>query len=970
MNVAVVGLAVRVPGAGSPEQFWDNLVAGRVSLPGTGPDGVPVAGRPPRVREFDDGLFGLSAAQAAATDPQHRVLTELAWEALERAGIDTTRSSDVVGVFAGSGPDTYLHRNVLPAADVVRVTGEQQVRLGNDRDFLATGLSYRLGFTGPSMTVQTACSTSLVAVHQAVRALLTYECDVALAGGVTVQLPLAGRYTPVEGGITAADGRCRPFTEGSGGTVPAGGAGVVVLRRAADVRPGEPVLAHIVGTAVNNDGADRMSLVAPSPRGQAAVLREALEVAGLTGADVGFVETHGTGTALGDRVELSALAEVYRGGRCALGAVKANVGHTDTAAGVVGLVKAVLALHHGIVPPTPRQPGDGPDVELGPDLFLPREAVAWPAGSPRRAAVSSFGLGGTNAHVVLADPAAADQESATPPTDGTAEPSRESAETRTEPADLSPVVLSAATEEALREQGRRLAAWLDTGSTPLPEVAAALWHHRRQLTWRWAGVAGDRGSLRTRLSELDGVREAVPEPGFALLLPGQGGRVAGIGMLRHDGFRRAFHLAADAVREGGGPVLHDLADWSPDDRRFGRTAVVQPLLFALQWAALGTLADRGLRPDLLLGHSVGELVAAAHAGVFSFADAARAVVARGAVMEAAPAGAMVAVRLGEEEARALADGHAVEVCVVNAPDNTVLGGRPAAVEAVVRRCRERGVQATRLSAGHAFHSVDMAEAAEEFTRFLTTIPLSAPRHVVLSNTTGDVLTADQATDPAYWGAQVRRTVRFHDCVRALLDHRPDVVVALDRDGAVGRLARQAARAAGLAPLVLDLFGGRGAVDEPRGHAEAIARTWTAGLTPTMPAPPTRPVPLPTYPFADRVHWLGDEQDAPPPRPEVVTPVPADDLEDRVIALWHSAFGGPPLRPEDNFFELGGTSLQAAHLVAAVNEDLLLDVRLHDLYECSTLGDFVARVREIVAGRDDEELLRLLDELEAEEEAQR
>lgn len=972
-DVAVVGLAVRVPGAGDPETFWANLLAGRVSLPGTEPGGAPLTGRLERVTEFDADLFGLPEAHAEATDPQHRVLLELVWEALERASVDTTRSPGTVGVYVGCGRDAYLHQNVLPDERVVRALGGQQIKLGNDRDFLAAMLSYRLGFTGPSMTVQTACSTSLVAAHQAVRGLLTYECDLAIAGGVTVQLPLGGGYDPIEGGIAAADGRCRPFTTGSTGTVPASGAAVVVLRRAQDAADrGEPVLAHIVGTAVGNDGADRMSPVAPSPRGQAEVIREALEVAGLTGADVGYVETHGTGTALGDQVELSALAEVYGAapGRCAVGAVKANVGHTDIAAGLVGLVKAVLALRHGILPPTPRQPGDGADLDLGsPRLVLPRDSMPWPANMPRRAAVSAFGLGGTNAHAVL-----------------TPAPARTRALAGS-PERPVPVVLSAATAEAVREQARRLAAWLETGTTPVASVAAALWHGRRQLGHRWAVAVTDRRQLRDELAEPTSIRRAAASPEVAVVLPGQGGRLAGAGMPRDPEFRRAFHAAADLVCAAGGPDVRDFADWPAADLRLGRTAVVQPLLFAVQSAALTTMAERGLRPHVLLGHSVGELVAAAHAGVFAFADAASAVVRRGALMGAAPAGAMVAVRAAEEGARELADGLGLDVCARNAPDNTVLGGRVEAVDALEGRARERGVQTSRLRTAHAFHSADMAEAANGLTEFLRAVPLSAPRTTVLSNVTGTALTADQATAPGYWGRQLAGTVRFDDCLRTLLGSGPAIVLSVDRDGALTRLVRSAARLLGTDPLVLDVFGDRTATadDEPRHHESAMARAWTAGVRLDL-LPHAHPVPppegLPTYPFAAHRHWLEAANGRPAPAPATGPPpaadipeaaipedgpaAPEDELAARVVAVWQNAFGGPPLRLEDDFFELGGTSLQAAQLVAVLGEELLVDVRLHDLYESPTLADFVARVRAALAERDDATLLRLLDELEADD----
>ena len=454
---------------GRPGEFWSALVAGRVTLPSasasatastvrtepvaredhdrrpgvaqtdrpdsgqtdrpdsgqtdrpdsgrpTGPTGQTDrlgAGQIDRFAQFDAELFRMPPAHAAATDPQHRVLTELVWEALEDAGIDTERTRDRVGIFAGCGTDTYLHDHVLTSEQTVRALGREQISLGNSRDYLATGVASRLGFTGPAVTVQSACSTSLVAVHQAVRSLLTYECDIAVAGAVSIHPEQDPVYTHAEGGITSPDGRCRAFTQGSRGTVPSSGGAVVVLRRVADMAAGERVRGRIVGSAVNNDGADRMSLAAPSPRGQAEVLREALDIAGLPASGVGFVETHGTGTALGDQIELAALAEVYgTAPRLALGAVKANIGHCDTASGVIGLIKAVLAMEHRMLPPTPSQPGDGPDADLGAaGFFLPRRCEPWPADLPTRTAVSSFGLGGTNAHVVLepAHPAPADR---------------------------------------------------------------------------------------------------------------------------------------------------------------------------------------------------------------------------------------------------------------------------------------------------------------------------------------------------------------------------------------------------------------------------------------------------------------------------------------------------------------------------------------------------------------------------------
>ncbi|MBV6699873.1 acyltransferase domain-containing protein [Kitasatospora aureofaciens] len=962
--VAVVGVALRVPGAADPDTFWENLLTEQVSLPGELPDGTLGVGHFDRVADFDAELFGLTPTQAEVTDPQHRVATELVWQALEDAGIDTERDPGRVGVFLGCGDNAYRYQYVETDDRLRRAAGRQQISLGNDKDFLATGIAYRLGLTGPSLTVQTACSTSLVAVHLAVRSLLTYECDIAVAGGVTVQLPLDANYTYSEGDIVSPDGRCRPFTQGSRGTVPAGGAGVVVLRRAAEA--GGAVRALVVGSAVNNDGADRMSLAAPSPRGQAAVIREALEVAGLEAGDIGFVETHGTGTELGDRVELSALAETYgeAGDSCALGSVKANIGHTDTAAGVIGLIKAVLAVQHGDIPPTPAQPGDGPDVELGAERFhLPRKTVSWPGGGVRRAAVSSFGLGGTNAHVVLAQPPApAALDSA----------ALESSEQHRPGL----AVLSAAHPEALARTARSLAERLDKAQPPITELLGTLWHGRRQLPYRWAvPVEGlddsvARRELATALRGAEQSRAAVTNPRIAVLLPGQGVPMPGAGreLARADSdFAADLAALQGEVRRVGGPDLQGSADWSADDPRLLDTSVVQPLLFTLELALLRSLDRQGIRPSVLLGHSVGELVAATWAEVFTVADGAAAVIERGRLMSLAAAGAMTALRAGEAAALELADGLALDVCAVNAHDTVVLGGDEPEVAELERRCAGRGIRVVRLATAHAFHSRTMAEAADAFADFLGTLPLKAPRVTVLSNLTGQPLTAEQATSAAYWGRQLGSTVRFGDAVDALLELDPQVVLEAGPGRAFTGQLRRAARAAGRTPVVAELLGdGRRA--ESVVHLAALGAAWTlgCGITPPV-AAPSGAVRLPGYSFADTRYWAGPAV-AGEPVPQVVRepePETADGGTVAILAeLWQESFGGPAIRPEDNFFELGGTSLQAAQLLNVVSDRLLVDLRLQEIYEHSSFADFAARVEDLIADRDDSELMRLLAELEA------
>ncbi|MFF0016397.1 type I polyketide synthase [Streptomyces sp. NPDC005374] len=989
--VAVVGLALRVPGGSDPGTFWANVLAGRVSLPAAREDhadpadGRLIAGQIDRYARFDAELFGMTHAQAATTDPQHRVLTELAWEALEDAGLDTERDDGRVGVFVGCGPDDYLHHHVMRNDRVVRTQGTEQILFGNSRDYLATALSYRLGLTGPSMTVQTACSTSLVAVHQAVRSLLTYECDIAIAGGVTVFPVERPEYRWSEGGIYAPDGRCRAFTRGSGGTVPSGGAGVVVLRRSADLpEPGRAARAHIVGSAVNNDGADRMAMSAPSPRGQAEVIREALEVAGLAPEDIGYVEAHGTGTVLGDQVELAALAEVYGDATpgCAIGAVKPNIGHTDTAAGVVGLIKTVLALQHDTVPPVPAQAGDGPDAELGAArFFIPRKAQPWSGTVPSGAAVSSFGLGGTNAHVILS-PAAAGPRSVDEP----------------EAADGPRVaVLTAATPQALRDRARDLAAWLDGPGTDtgLGEVVGTLWHGRRRLAHRAAiALPPDPGqahaALRQGLQEVaEGadVPPARPDPTVAVLLPGQGVRLSAADAPadRDPAFAADLTRLQDAVLRAGGPDLRDFTAWDGDDPRLLDTAVVQPLLFTLGLAHLWWLERWGVRPGILLGHSIGELTAAAYAGVFDVEDAAAAVVRRGALMGEAPPGAMLAVPLDEAAARVIVAGLPADLCGVNGPDDVVLGGDPTTVAEIERRCAERGLATTRLATSHAFHTRSMEQAASRFEEFLRTLRLSAPHTRVISNVSGAELTPEQATDPGYWAAQLRGTVRLADGVRTLLAVPCDVVVGVGGSRSLTNPVRRAARAQGTArpPRIIDMLGGSGQ-DVTLARHTALAGLWAAGCAVDLAPPrPDRPAPLPRYPFADTRHWIeapgtpSEEVGATPPGVQETDP-PADDDRPSVPAaqpagpseiatviteIWQDAFGGAPLAPEDNFFTLGGTSLQAAQLTSVINDTLLLALVLGDLYEHSDLAAFISRAEELAGERDDEELLRLLNEIE-------
>ncbi len=968
--VAIVGLAVRVPGAETPEELWKQLVTGQVALPAArrGAAGRLRMGEVDRVAEFDIDLFGVTPLQARVADPQHRALLELSWLAIEDAGLVPSLGEEAVGVFVGCGPQNYERHHLSSDPDLLSAAGAQQVALLNDRDFLASTISYKLGLTGPSITVQTACSTSLVAVHLAARSLLTYETDAALAGAATLQLSPNASYEYRDGDILSPDGRCRAFTSGSCGTVPSSGGAIVVLKRLEDaLAAGDPVRAVIIGSAVNNDGSARMSQAAPSPEGHERVIREALAVAGVAPESVAFVQTHGTGTSLGDQVELAALRATYGQGAgvpAALGAVKVNLGHTDTAAGVVGLAAAVLALDNAVIPPVPQQPGDGADVALHGRLILPRETRPWPqTGDVRRAAVSSLGLGGTNAHVVLE---AAPAEMAT-----------------TSAPWVSPQIapISAATEEALRERAFAIAGALRKQG--LSDLCATLWHRRRHLPARLAPVltATDETSAIQQLEEA--LRDASrlgsrrqPDGPVVALLPGQGEgvtRAARALLTRNGRFRAHFDELVELIRAVGGVDLTAVGAQDAMSPPVIDTAVVQPWLFVLESALLRTLEDAGVNFAALAGHSVGELVAAAHAGVFSPEDAALAVVERGRLMASMPGGAMVAVELDEASAHEVADGLDVALAAVNDAYAAVLAGSVDALAEVEIRVARRGKRTKRLAVSHAFHSRMMDKAADGFAKTLATMPLSAPRIPVLSNVTGRLLTSEQAMSATYWAHQLRGTVRFHACLTALLDLAPAFVLEAGPGDALSGIARRVARRNEVATTVLPVLGADVA-HELTAYQRTLAALWESGRNVDLDLPrPSVIATLPPYPFARTRYWAGpgakpQEDQRSEVVPEVAVAVPGGTgsaTADILADLWRRSFGGPPIRPDDNFFEMGGSSLQAAQLVNEVAEAVVLDLGLNDLYEHSTFADFVEHVTALIVQRDESpEFAALLADLTA------
>ncbi|MGA5301849.1 beta-ketoacyl synthase N-terminal-like domain-containing protein [Nucisporomicrobium flavum] len=865
-QVAVIGMAGRFPQAADVDAFWANLVAGRESISSFSADELRAAGvsaatvsRPGYVRAkgvldgadtFDAGFFGYSPREAELMDPQHRVLLECAWEALESAGYDPQAFPGRIGVFAGASLNTYLLYNLMANRSVIEALGPYQTQLANDKDFLATRAAYKLGMRGPAITVQTACSTSLVAVHLACQSLLSGESDIVLAGGVSVNVPLRNGYQYEAGGILSADGHCRPFDAAAGGTVIGNGVALVVLRRLADAREnGDIIDAVIRGSAVNNDGAMKVGYTAPAVEGQAEVIAEALGIAGVAPETVGYVETHGTGTALGDPIEIAGLTRAYREGTtargfCAIGSVKGNIGHLDAAAGAAALIKATLALKHEAIPASLHFERPNPELALETSPFFVNAAHRpWPrTGEPRRAGVSSFGIGGTNAHVVL-------QEG---PADVPAEPGR--------PWQLLP--LSARTETALAQTAERLADHLETHpDEELADVAFTLATRRRGFEQRRAVVAVDRADAVRRLRRAagGGASGTAGRPAkVAFLFPGQGTQYAGMARdLYADDpvFRaeldRCLALFPPTARAALFPDGEPQADLTA-------TELAQPALFAVEYALARTLIAAGVEPHALAGHSIGEYVAACLAGVFCLEDAAVLVTARGRLMQATPPGAMLAVFLPEDETVELLSDR-LSLAAVNGTALCVASGPADAVADLEQLLKDRGVGCRRLHTSHAFHSALVEDAVPPFTAEVRGIALRPPQTPMCSNLTGTWLDDDRATDPDYWGAHLRSTVRFADNLSTLLADPDLILLEVGPGDSLSTFARR--HGSWTADRVV--AGTMRRPDEKRADRQALLEglgtIWAAGATldwaAVCDAGRRRRVRLPAYPFQRRRYWV-------------------------------------------------------------------------------------------------------------------
>ena len=972
--IAVVGMAARFPGANTLSAFWDNLRRGEESIVTLSEDDLLAEGIPERalanhayvrraalvdgIDEFDSDFFGFTPQVARSTDPQHRLFLQTAFHAIEDAGYDPANIEGSVGVYATSTTSGYLLHNIMSNHDPNVVIGQGitfdmvNLSLQNDKDYLATKVAHAFNLRGPALSVQTACSSALVAVHLACQSILNGECEMALAGGASLRIPHHVGYWYAPGSMVSPTGHCRPFDVRSDGTIFGSGVGVVVLKSLQDaVDDDDRIHAVIRGSALNNDGATKMTYAAPNAAGQADVVAEAQAVADVDSSTVSYIETHGTGTPLGDPIEIEGLRQAFevseetRSGPCYVGSVKSNIGHLESAAGIASLIKAILCLKNRAIPATLHYTSPNPELHLDRGPFKVRgEYGPWEWDGVLRAGVSSFGVGGTNAHVVLEEAPAVPASTPTP----------------------GPQVLlmSARSTDALQQSRSALAAELSGTEVSMADVAYTL-TRRRKDDVRMAAVVKDQQDAITVLeaAEHDNVfiSESAPSTDnsdhVVFLFPGQGAQHIGMARGLYESepvFAEHFDRCAAGFGDELGVDLR-AAIFDGTARDLERTDRTQPALFTVEYALAKLFETYGVRPAALAGHSIGEYVAGTIAGVFDIKTAIKVVSMRARLMHAAPRGVMVAVALSPD---ALAEhlGDDVDIAAINEPGGCVVAGSEESIRQFSDRLTERGIVARRVRTSHAFHSRLMDSMIPEFTGFLSRQTLREPQIPLLSNVTGTWLAAGEATNPATWARQVRSTVRFADEVDVLLADPNRILVEVGPGGTLTASATRHPR----------WSSGHRAVRLMRHHAQnrddrdafllSLGQLWQAGVevdwAPLRGGQRPQLLTLPGYPFERQRHWIEHRVTSGWVAEAAVTNGTAasagaaevtqagkngqSSMEATLQRIWGQCLGLSSVDRKANFFELGGDSLVAISVaMTAGNEGL--DLTPQDLYDNQTVA---------------------------------
>jgi acyl transferase domain-containing protein len=1002
-------MAGRFPGASNITEFWENLKNGvesisffseeeleeNISIPktNTGISYVPARAVLAGVEYFDASFFNFTPNEAEITDPQLRMFMECSWHALEDAGYDASRYDGAIGVYAGNSVNHYWIARTMFSPKYALLGAFKSELLTTH---FSTRVSYHLNLKGPSMTIQTACSTSLVTIHTACIALLSSECDMALAGGVGLGLPQASGYYYMEGMVSSPDGHCRAFDASAEGTVPGSGVGVVLLKRLEDaVDDGDHIYAVIKGTAINNDGCRKVGYMAPSPEGQTEAIRAAYIMAEVEPRTIHFIETHGTGTPLGDPVEIEALNTVF----CdvpkqsiAIGAVKSNVGHLDSAAGVTGFIKTVLSLKHRQIPPSLHFSTPNPKIAFKNTPFYVNTGLEnWNgSGSPFRAAVSSFGQGGTNAHAILEE---------WPP------PAPTGAGNRSNWPAL--FLLSARSRNALDTATRNLARHLQEHPEIDPldaaytlQVGRKVFAHRRMVFCPSASLEDAVDVLSKGGKKVKNYHNKIEERPAVFLLSGQGAQYVEMGADLYREvpfFREQMDSCFGIVKPLTGIELKDIlypAEKADKEGGAGgsgsvidRTDLTQPIVFIFTYALARLLMKWGIQPAAMIGYSMGEYIAACLSGVFSLEDALKVVTARGQLMQTTAEAAMLSVPLPQEELLSLLTRHnRLSLAIINGSTNIVTGPREA-VETFEQEMKEKRLVCVAVNMGHAVHSPLMEPIRLEFENRVGAVRLNVPQIPYISNVSGYWITQEEAVNPTYWGRHLCNTVRFSDGIDRLLTLENAVFIEIGPGRLLSNILRQQMRTNAEAAK------GKHIVNIVKHYQEKarddyylynrLGELWLYGLTVNWEVvyeneteKPNR-LPLPGYPFERRRYWpekdfrldgmptpvqqagrIREQEVVPPPTEEVLFDepgdpeeyeyeAPSDELEEVVAALWREYLGFERISIHDNFFEINGDSLTATQLITKLQQTYPVEISLQIFFEDPTIAHLAAMVKELL-----------------------
>ncbi len=983
-GIAIVGMVGRFPGAKNIDELWHNLCAGIESTtfftdaqldPSIDPQlvqdpsYVKARGMIEGGETFDAAFFGINPREAEVMDPQARVFLELVVEALENAGYTPDKFAGLIGLYAGCGQNTYFAKHICGRQEIIDRVGEFPTMLANEKDFLTTRAAYKLNLTGPTVTVSTACSTSLVAVSQAFQSLISHQCDLAVAGGISLTTPQNSGYLAQAGGMLSGDGHCRPFDADCQGTMFNNGAGLVVLKRAAEaIADGDRIYAVIRGVGVNNDGADKVSFTAPSVAGQAQAIAMAQASADFPADSISYIETHGTATPLGDPIEIAALTQAFRLQTdakqfCAIGSIKSNFGHVVAAAGVAGLIKTALALYHKQIPASLNFASPNPQLDLADSPFyVNTQLVEWVAGAtPRRAGVSSFGVGGTNAHVVLEE----------------APPATASGDSR--PGQL--LLLSAKTETALAAASVNLQKHLTAHpEINLADVAYTLNRGRQTFNYRRCIVAGNVPEAIARLSESprgwQHQSETRDRP-IVFMFPGQGAQYVNMGRNLYDTepvFRAVVDRCAEILKPLLGKDLREIIYPDPEDLTTAEIALkqtlfTQPALFVTEYALAQLWQSWGVQPAATIGHSIGEFVSACLAGVFSLADALMLVAARGRLMWDLPGGSMLSVRLSAAEMEARLTGN-MTIAAINSPTLCVVAGETEQIDLLRRQLEAEEIACRELHTSHAFHSPMMDGIIAPFAEIVSGVKLSPPQIPFVSTVTGDWITDKQATDSLYWATHLRQTVRFADGIQTIWQQPARILLEVGPRTTTTTLARQQAKDLQQQIAISSLSDHH--ATEWTALLQAVGQLWLHGGSidwHSFYQQETRSrIPLPTYPFDRQRYWID-----PPVHPDRLKnalqpidppvqfkniisepPVPAmsanrnETLIQTLKAVIEETSGLEMTGVDESmtFLEMGLDSLSLTQVGLALKKKFKVKVTLRQLLEIypsyATLADFLAQ----------------------------